>query len=109
MEVHGVCEIGDDAFEREIVASRVPTLVDFCGQSCGPCKAIEPILENLASHYQGRLRVAKVDVNSSPRAAARFMVKSLPTLLLFREGKVLDQFVSSPSLPALDKFIQKVL
>jgi thioredoxin 1 len=109
MAGHGVCEIGDETFDREIVASHLPTLVDFYGQSCGPCKAIEPILENIATNYRGRLRVAKVNVNSSPQAASRFMVKSLPTLLLFRGGKVLDQFVSSPSLPALDKFIQKVL
>lgn len=109
MAGHGVFEIGDETFDREIVSSHLPTLVDFYGQTCGPCKAIEPLLENLATTYRGRLRVAKVNVNASPEAATRFMVKSLPTLLLFRGGKVLDQFISQPSLPALNKFVQRVL
>jgi thioredoxin 1 len=104
-----VIEVGDDNFEQEIVNGDLPALVDFWGPACGPCRALEPIIEQLADTYQGRIKVAKVNVNNNSRTALQYAVKALPTLLLFQGGKVVDQFTGRPSPEALEKFVRKVL
>jgi thioredoxin 1 len=109
MESKNVVEVGDNNFKSEIVSSELPALVDFWGPMCGPCKALEPVIEKLAGDYQGRIKVAKVNVDASPQTAILYAVKSLPTILLFKEGKVVDQLTGRASPAALEKFIQKVL
>jgi len=104
-----VIEVGDDNFQNEIVSSELPALVDFWGPTCGPCKALEPIIEQLAGNFQGKLKVAKVNVDSNPQTTIQYSVKSLPTILLFSKGKVVDQFTGRPSPDALEKFIRKVI
>jgi len=108
-DVGMLIECGDHNFESEVLGSDLPTLVDFWGPNCGPCKAMEPMLERLAASHQGRLRVAKVNVNQSPNTALRFHVFSLPTLILIKGGKVLDQYSGAPSPQALEKFVQRAL
>jgi thioredoxin 1 len=80
-------EINDLNFEREVLASNEPFLLDFSGVWCSPCRVLEPILEQLALETQGRLRIGKLDVDGSPEVAARFGVRGAPTLLLFRNGQ----------------------
>jgi thioredoxin 1 len=109
MESKKVIELNDNNFEQEIVSNDLPALVDFWGPMCGPCKALEPIIEQLASSYDGRMKFAKVDVDSCPQTAIKYSVKALPTILLFKQGKVIDQFTGRPSPNALEDFIQKVL
>ena len=109
MEKKNVIEVGDNNFQQEIVSSELPALVDFWGPMCGPCKAFEPIIEKLAGTYQGKLKFAKVNVDSNPRTATQYSVKALPTLLLFNHGQVVDQFMGRPNTAALEKFLKKVL
>ena len=109
MEKKNVVEVGDNNFQQEIVSSELPALVDFWGPMCGPCKAFEPIIEKLAGDYQGKLVFAKVNVDSNPKTATQYSVKALPTILLFKRGQVVDQFMGRPSAAALEKFLKKVL
>jgi thioredoxin len=102
-------ECGDQDFEAVVHESSEPVLVDFWGPGCGPCKAMEPMLERLAQSHQGRLKIVKVNVNQSPQTALKFHVFSLPTLILVKGGKVLDQYSGAPSPQALEKFIQRAL
>jgi len=104
-----VFEVGDNNFNQEVVESTLPALVDFWGPMCGPCKAFEPLLEKLAQEYDGKVKFAKVNVDSSPQTAVQYSVKALPTILLFKSGKVVDQYLGRASSDALEKFIHKVL
>ncbi|MDR3478961.1 MAG: thioredoxin TrxA [Gammaproteobacteria bacterium] len=78
----------DDSFEADVVESKTPVLVDFWAQWCGPCKAIAPILEELAVKYGDKLKIVKLDVDSNPATAPKFGVRGIPTLILFKDGQV---------------------
>ena len=84
-------------FEQEVVKSATPVLVDFWGEHCAPCKMLAPILEELATEYDGKVRIAKVDVGEHQELAARFRIFSIPTLLFFKKGEVVDQVVGLKS------------
>jgi len=104
-----VIEVGDQNFASEILSCSLPALVDFWGPACGPCKALEPVIEQLAAAYQGKLKVGKVNVDVSPKTAIQFAVRALPTLLLFKNGKVVDQITGRASLPTIEKAIKKLI
>ena len=99
----------DQNFDSEVLASTSPVLVDFSAGWCGPCKKLEPIVHEIAADYGGRLKVVKVDVDSSPGTAAKFGVLSVPTLLFFSGGQVKDQYVGVLSKKALADRVDKVL
>jgi len=99
----------DATFETEVLKSGSPVLVDFSATWCGPCKKLEPVVHEIAAEYGSRLKVVKVDVDSAPGTAARFGVLSVPTLLLFREVQVRDQYVGVLSKKALADKVDKVL
>lgn len=84
----------DDSFTNEINAGKV-VLVDFWAAWCGPCRAIAPIMDELAGEYDGRATIAKVDVDSNPRVAMEFGIRSIPALLIFKGGKVVDTIVGA--------------
>jgi thioredoxin 1 len=79
--------IDDLNFEREVLESSEPYLLDFSAQWCSPCRALDPIIESIAQEYQGKLRVGRLDIDSSPAVAARFGVRGAPTVLLFQRGQ----------------------
>jgi thioredoxin 1 len=83
-----ILAISDDTFENEVINATVPVLVDFWAQWCGPCKAITPILEDIAQTYLGKLKVVKLDVDNNPATPPKFGVRGIPTLILFKEGQV---------------------
>jgi len=99
----------DTTFESEVLTSAGPVLVDFSAVWCGPCKKLEPIVDEIAAAYGTRLKVVKVDVDNAPGIAARFGVLSVPTLMLFRGGQVKDQYVGVLSKKALADRVDKVL
>jgi len=91
--------VTDSNFQEEVLNSDVPVLVDFWSVWCGPCRVIAPVVEQLAEQFDGRAKVAKVDVDHSPQTAMNFGIRSIPTLLFFKDGQVVDQMVGgSPSM-----------
>jgi len=99
----------DSTFESEVLTSASPVLVDFSAVWCGPCKKLEPIVDEIAAEYENRLKVVKVDVDHSPSIAAKFGVLSVPTLMIFHGGQVKDQYVGVLSKKALADRVNKVL
>ena len=88
-------EFTDKNFDAEVMKSDVPTLVDFWAVWCGPCRAIAPIVESVAAKWAGKVKVGKLDVDHNQQVAATFQVRSIPMLLLFKDGKVVETLVGS--------------
>jgi len=85
----------DDNFQDEVLNADMPVLVDFWATWCGPCRVIAPVIEELASDFEGRAKIAKLDVDHNPKVAMDFGVRSIPTLLFFKDGRVVDQLVGT--------------
>jgi thioredoxin len=90
-----VREVTDRTFAQEVLHSTPPVLVDFWADWCGPCKAIAPIVEELAREYEGQLTVMKLDVDANPQTASAYRVQSIPTLLVFKDGKPAERIVGA--------------
>ena len=102
-------EVTDSTFEQEVLRSKQPVLVDFWAVWCAPCKAVAPIVEELAGEYEGRLKVMKLDVDDNPRTAVAYGVQSIPTLLVFKDGNPAERIVGAvPKKVIVDK-LQSVM
>jgi len=88
-------EFTDANFEQEVIKSDVPVLVDFWAVWCGPCKMIAPLVEELAGEYQGKVKIGKLDVDNNPQVSMTYGIRSIPTLLIFRDGKIADQIIGA--------------
>lgn len=104
-----VMHFNNDNFQAEVVNSKLPVLVDFWAQWCGPCKSIAPIIEDIAKEYEGRLKVGKVDVDESSQLASSFGIMSIPTLIVFKEGKVMAQIIGALSKQQLKGKIDQAI
>jgi thioredoxin 1 len=101
--------VTDDSFEQDVLKSDTPVVVDFWAAWCGPCKMIAPILEEIASEYDGKLKVAKVDVDSNTKIASQFRIMSIPSLLFFKNGQLVEQVVGAMPKAQLVSKVNKVL
>ncbi len=101
--------VQDASFKNEVLDSSVPVLVDFWATWCAPCRAIAPALEELASQYKGQVKIAKLDVDESQQVAQQFGIRSIPTLLMFKGGKVVEQLVGAVPKARLEDTIKKAL
>lgn len=101
--------VNDSDFEEVVLNAKLPVLVDFWAEWCGPCKMMLPIVEEVSAEYEGKLIVAKVDVDSSPATAARFGIRNIPTILFFKNGEVIDKQVGAAPKTSLVEKIKTVL
>ena len=101
--------VNDENFDDEVLRSDIPVLVDFWAEWCGPCKVVGPTIEALASDYQGKVKVAKLNVDDNPEAAGRFGVRSIPTLIVFKDGEAQQTAVGVKPKGQLAELIEKVL
>ncbi len=104
-----VKEIGQEAFQEEVVNAEVPVLVDFWAPWCGPCKMVAPVLEELAQDYDGQLKVVKINVDDNHDLAQQQGVMSIPTMKLFKQGSEVESFVGAQSREDLEDKIKKLL
>ncbi|MDT8423795.1 MAG: thioredoxin [Desulfuromonadales bacterium] len=104
-----VVQLTDDSFEADVLKSTVPVLVDFWATWCAPCKAIGPMIDGLADDYEGKVKIGKLNVDENPATPGQFGVRGIPTLILFKDGKVIDQVVGAVPKSQLEALLQKVL
>jgi len=104
-----IVEVGDSNFEAEVMRSDLPVLVDFWAPWCGPCKFIAPVVEELAAEYEGRLKVAKLNVDDNPLTPSRYGVRGIPNLLILKGGAVKAQLVGAVPKARLAQAIENVL
>ena len=104
-----IVEVTDSNFESEILKSPLPALVDFWAVWCAPCRAIAPHVEAMANEYAGKLRVAKCDIDSNPQIPSQFEIRSIPTLLLFKDGKVVGQLVGAVPRPSSKTWSRRLI
>lgn len=101
--------IGTDNWQEEVLSSSTPVLVDFWAEWCGPCRALTPILEDLAKDFDGKLKIVKVNVDENPDLASEFGVRSIPTLLVFKGGQLKGQMVGVMPKPQLKAKLESFL
>ena len=100
-------QVTDADFAREVLGAREPVLVDFWAEWCGPCKAMDPILDDLSAQLAGKVKIVKLDVETNPATVTRYNVRAMPTLLVFKDGEPVDQKVGyGPSRVQLTKWLE---
>lgn len=102
-------EVTDANFNEEVLQSDIPVLVDFWAGWCAPCKMIAPTVEKIAVDFEGKIKVCKMDVDSNPQTPGNFGIRSIPTLILFKDGQPADQLVGAQPEPAIVSRIEQIL
>ena len=105
----GLMEIGDENFESQVLQAEKPTLVDFWAPWCGPCRAIAPVVDELAEKFENRMAFAKCNVDNNPATPVKYGIKAIPTLLLFKDGQLAGQITGMVDKAKLEAAIENVL
>ncbi|HKI79106.1 MAG TPA: thioredoxin [Ignavibacteriaceae bacterium] len=101
--------LSDDNFETEVLKSQQPVLIDFWAEWCGPCRMIAPIVEELASQYDGKVKIGKLDVDNNQQTAMKYGVRSIPTLLVFKNGEVKETIIGAVPKQQIEQKLNAVL
>ena len=104
-----IVHVTDSSFEEEVLKSDMPVIVDYWAEWCGPCKAIAPVLEEIAGEYQGKIVVAKIDVDDNQQIPQKYVVRGIPTLMIFKDGDVIGTKVGQLSKSQLTAFIDSTI
>jgi thioredoxin 1 len=102
-------EVTDQTFEEKVIQSEQPVLVDFWAPWCGPCRMVAPIVDQLADEYEGKLTVLKLNTDENPQVATKFGIRSIPTLLFFKDGEKVDQVIGYQAKKQLQQRLDKVI
>ncbi len=103
----GIVTLTDGEFQEKVLDNKLPTLVDFWAEWCAPCRALTPVVEEVAKSYEGRIQVGKMNIDEHPATAGQYAVRAIPTLLLFKDDQVVDQVVGLVSKAKLDEMIAR--
>ena len=101
--------VTESSFDQDVLKSSIPVVVDFWATWCAPCKAIAPMLESAADDYQGRLKIAKVDVTNNPSLASQYNIRSIPCLVIFNNGAEVERYVGALNRGSFDNFVGKAI
>lgn len=104
-----ILEVSDDNFEEEIMKADLPALVDFWAEWCGPCRMVGPIVEELAKEYEGKIKVAKMDVDKNRQTPAKFGIRNIPTLIFFKDGEVAQTVIGAQPKGSLEEELKKLI
>jgi len=104
-----IIDVTDDTFDQEVLQSDTPTLIDFWAEWCAPCRAISPIVKELAAQYEGKVKVVKMNIDENPNTPGRYHVRAIPTVLAFKDGTVVDQITGARPRSAFEEMAQKLL
>ncbi len=108
-EGKNLINVTDDSFKKEVLDSEIPAFVDFWASWCGPCRMIGPVFEELSNEYAGKVKFAKVNVDENPKTPSNYGVRGIPTLIMFKGGKAVEQIVGAVPKSQLDGAVKKVL
>ncbi len=109
MSEDAVIELSDSDFEGEVIKSDIPVLVDFWAPWCGPCKAMAPTVSKISQDFAGRIKVGKINVDENQQTSVKFGIRSIPTLLVFKDGEIVDQIIGAVSQSELEQSVSKAL
>ncbi|MDB9823381.1 thioredoxin [Deltaproteobacteria bacterium] len=104
-----ILEVSDDSFDLEIIDSDLPAVVDFWAEWCGPCKMVGPVVEELAVEYEGKIKIAKMDVDKNRQTPAKFGIRNIPTLILFKGGEVVNTIIGAQPKSSIEEELKKLL
>jgi thioredoxin 1 len=104
-----VAEVTDDNFEQEILQSEQPAIIDFWAEWCAPCRAISPIIKELAEQYGGQVKIVKMDIDAHPRTPGKYGVRAIPTVLAFKGGQVVDQLQGARPKADFEAMVKKLV
>ena len=104
-----VLQVSDGSFESEIVNSDTPAMVDFWAEWCGPCKMVGPVVEELAKEYEGKIKIAQMDVDKNRETPAKFGIRNIPTLIFFKGGEVVNTIIGAQPKSSIEEELKKIL